>query len=321
MLRTSADELDATDAPAAEDSVLVRGLNSRFAHGAPSADLSKAGVLARVFDASSDPNSPWRNMCAGDTRSEASPPRAAHMRRRANFDANPFEVGDAVWAGGLAAGGAGAAGGGAAAAPTAATGDTLTISKSSKSAGISCADRIPASLISKRLPAIYTARGSFNGGVLLQPESMRVRCSYAHDGFSNTLARGCPEASCSDPRLSGCASSFYCRSLGEQLWWKCGWRANATATMLTAHQSRAGSKAAFNEVVIEAADLRLPVGIAAFFYAAAATPTQREAIAAAHQAFCNRFARSHAATPLLEYDPDPEAVGGSGPFREVNLRL
>ena len=86
--------------------------------------------------------------------------------------------------------------------------------------------------------------------------------------------------------------------------------------MLTSHQSLANAKTAANELVLESAALKLPDGIAAFFYSMSATPTQREGITAAHQAFCNRYARSHAATPLVAYDPEE---GGGAPFREVNM--
>ena len=38
----------------------MQELNRRWAHGRPSKELAHAGVLARLFDPSEDPNEPWR---------------------------------------------------------------------------------------------------------------------------------------------------------------------------------------------------------------------------------------------------------------------
>ena len=85
--------------------------------------------------------------------------------------------------------------------------------------------------------------------------------------------------------------------------------------MLEAHAGSAASKTTANEVVLEASALALPGSVAAFFYAASATPVQREAVTDAHRSFLNRFHRDHSATPLLLYDRDR----GAAPFREVSL--
>ena len=158
------------------------------------------------------------------------------------------------------------------------------------------------------------AEGVITGVLLRASSGIRVRCSYSHEAHSNSVPTGCPDANCTDPRLPGCASSFYCRP-HEQLWWKCGWRGAQLKEMLAAHASRAGSKTAYNEVVLEAESVRLPEGVAAFWYSSMATPRQIEGITAAHHEWLNRFTQSHGAMPLLRYDPER-----SEPFREVNTR-
>ena len=174
-----------------------------------------------------------------------------------------------------------------------------------------CADRVSATLVNKRLPAIFNGKGSFNGGVLLQPEALVVRCSYAHDGNSIGLLGGCPNEKCIDPRIAGCANAFVCRSVSDMIWWKCGWRGKSNLkSMLSSHVARAGAKTAYNEVVIERDSIALPSSIAAFFYTSDATDTQKDAVIDAHQAFLNIYHRDHSSVPLVVYE------GASG-FREV----
>ena len=143
---------------------------------------------------------------------------------------------------------------------------------------------------------------------------------YAREAASNTIGPdGCPPAACVDATSvkrmpSLCADVFYCGSLAEPLWWKCGWGHGNLTKMLQQHVGRANAKAAWNEVVLDASGVVLPDSIAAFFYTAQASSEQRASLRDDHHAFLNAFHRHSGETPLLRYDPSATR----DPFVEVN---
>ena len=142
---------------------LVHELNHRFASGGPNNDITRAGVIARLFDPSEKPSEPWLP-CTADL-------------------------------------------------------------------GLWCAkfgDRLPASLINKRAPVLYTKGDSRGGGFILNPAHVVLYCAYAQDG--STMNKMCnppgPSASCMPGCPTGHSDAGWCRNHQESIRDRCAWRPN-----------------------------------------------------------------------------------------------
>ena len=177
-------------------------------------------------------------------------------------------------------------------------------------------NRITASIISKRAPGVYDLWDSYNGGVLLSPSHTTIKCSYSRDGFTyNIYPDGCPADDCVD---NNCGV-YYCNGVGDEFWWKCGWRANQLSQMLSMHEARRSQGADhtdYNEIVVDVDNYlhALPHSIEAFFYTAWADEGQKQYVIGAHSSFKHSF-RHAAAVPLLKYDP---GGSNSAPFVRVS---
>lgn len=170
-------------------------------------------------------------------------------------------------------------------------------------------DRLTGTIVNHQLPDVYNLWDSWNYGVVLSPTELKLRCSYSRDGFTfNLPGDGCPTETCD----ANC-NAYYCRSTGEELWWKCGWKANQLKSMLTMHARLhaksefviGGKMVTYNEVIIDTgAYFRgLPHSILAFLCTASASDEQRKAARKAHSSFLSKYSAAKGSTPLLVYDP------------------
>ena len=218
---------------------LVDDLNTRFDEGQPSAAFESAGLLVRIFDQRSDPDSPWTNC---------------------------------------------------------------------ESVGCAYGDIISASIINRRLPAVYHLRGTTFAGTILRTDGLRIQCSYSRDGYT-MRADPCDAPSCA--------------STHDGFWWKCKWggwqlqqmmEMNVWIPTIDRKQTREG---AYNELIVDphsfhsGADISLPDRIVAFFYhAVQASSEQQQHARNFHRRFEQRYfgdlpqdlclARR---VPMLSYDP------------------
>ena len=80
---------------------------------------------------------------------------------------------------------------------------------------------------------MYDLWDSYNAGLVLSPAHARIRCSFSRDGFTyNIFPDGCPDPACTD---AGACGVFYCGSIADEFWWKCGWRPTQVRTQGLSH--------------------------------------------------------------------------------------
>jgi len=220
----------------------VHELNHRFASGGPNNDITRAGVIARLFDPSEKPSEPWLP-CTADL-------------------------------------------------------------------GLWCAkfgDRLPASLINKRAPVLYTKGDSRGGGFILNPAHVVLYCAYAQDG--STMNKMCnppgPSASCMPGCPTGHSDAGWCRNHQESIRDRCAWRPNQLGDMLTSQQDAAqnNKRVGYNELVIDPRTWfdSLPHIISAVFYPSYASTDQKAAVRDVHRRVMKRFGLTSDELPLVVY--------------------
>ena len=151
-----------------------------------------------------------------------------------------------------------------------------------------------------------------------------AHCPYAHvhSGFTFNI----PNDGCPTPECDASCGVYFCKQTSEELWWKCGWRADQLKAMLTMHARLrhnsdfriGGNEVTYNEVVLDPAAYfgALPRSVAAFFYTAKANSEQRASARKAHARFLAKYGGLAKGTPLLEYDSsrrgEPFSTAGPG---------
>jgi len=192
------------------------------------------------------------------------------------------------------------------------------------------ADRMPASLVSRRAPRLY-AGGEWRGGFVLRPAAAAVLCAYPADG--STQDKLCSPRGASAECVPGCptghASAHWCTSQDD---WQCAWRADQLDEALAqgakkareswekADRAKRGDRDAIepemNEIVLDPAAFvaALPRAVEAFFVfgdsLAGPLSTNMRRMRRVRAAFLQTYGLGDTDVPMLRYAPG----GGSAAF-------
>lgn len=184
------------------------------------------------------------------------------------------------------------------------------------------ADRISASLISRKLPYLFKEGGA---GMILTPATAKIRCSYFADG--GTLPKRCRRDS-----PPGCVPGC-CDTKGNPDWcadvrsesqtvYQCAFWPKDLGAMLRHHEMRPGS---YNEVMVDPSNWGAATTQAFYFVKQKGrplmTPERRQEVAgfeamarSAHRRFHATY-RHAVIAPLVQLELEPE--NGHPPFTRI----
>ena len=176
--------------------------------------------------------------------------------------------------------------------------------------GMWCAkygDRLPASLISKRTPMLYSKGDSTGGGFLLRTEYVELYCAYPTDG--STMNKMCDPPGRSPTCLPGCPTGHddarWCQTRAESRGSSCAWQPDQLREMLLAQEEVAsgGKKITYNELILDPTNWvdSMPHILAAVFFPSWASARQQAMARSVHAAICKRYQLSNDELPLIRY--------------------
>lgn len=167
-------------------------------------------------------------------------------------------------------------------------------------------DRMPASLINKHAPNLYSKADSPLAGFLVDPNLAELYCAYFVDGSS--MNKLCDPPGKSDTCTPGCPhghpDAAWCQTRHDS---QCGWHPERLDQMLM--QQFEQGKGSYNELILggDAWEDNLPHTVMAVFWPKYASYDQQQHARGVHQDFLRHYGLKWQQVPLVVYDPHAES--------------
>jgi len=175
-------------------------------------------------------------------------------------------------------------------------------------------DRLPASLISRQAPRLYSKGDSRNAGFILNSNLVELYCAYPGDG--STMNKMCDPPGASAHCVPGCPTGHgdadWCQSRQESLqkYGQCAWRPDQLDQLLQVQHDMIshaanfnGGSSGYNELVINPGSFasNLPHTIVAVFFPDYANARQQDEARIVHRRFLSLYDLTREELPLLRY--------------------
>ena len=163
-------------------------------------------------------------------------------------------------------------------------------------------DRMPASLINRHAPNLYSKADSPLAGFIVDPNHVELFCSYFVDGSS--MNKLCDPPGATDECTPGCPTGHpdasWCKLRSDS---QCAWRPERLDQMLM--QQFEQGKGSYNELILDAYtwSQNLPHTITAVFYPFYAAEGQKQHARDVHKDFLRHYRLTMTDVPLFVYDP------------------